>query len=70
MTFVGYLKEQVDRNDAIGDFAKDMLTAAKRPRGKAGYMAWHDFLSEWHCTYLGKRAFRQAWEEYKSQTNR
>ena len=65
MTFVRYLREQVDRNDAIGDFARDMLTAARRPRGKAGYMAWYDFLSERIHSSLAKRVFRQAWDEYK-----
>lgn len=67
MTFRRYLREQIDRDDSIGDFARDMLSAGKRPRGKAGYMAWHDFITDWHFTYLAKRAFRKAWGEYKSQ---
>lgn len=67
MTFARYLKEQVDRNDAVGDFARDILLAENRPRGKAGYMAWHSFLVDWHYAYLAKRAFISAWDEYKSQ---
>ena len=69
MTFASYLKEQVDRDDAVGDFARDMFTKANRPRGKAGYMAWHNFLAEPKFTYLVKRAFKQAWDEYKYHAN-
>ena len=66
MMFIRYLKEQIDRDDQVGDFARDVLRTPHRPRGAAGYMAWNDFVTELNFSFLAKRALRQAWGEYKS----
>lgn len=64
MTFMKWLKKQVDRDDPIGDLAKDAMRDKRhKPKSRRG---WERFLSDVGACYAARDAAKQAWDEYES----
>lgn len=68
--FREWLKEQQDRDDPIGDFARDTLDYTDwhgncpLPNNRAGWKEWRDFLFNVGVDDLCANAFDDAWTHY------
>ena len=68
-TFSAWLRRQIHRDDIVGDFARDTFSTSDRPRGRAGYATWRNFvLVKSGSIYSpGFEALDIAWREYLSE---
>ena len=65
MTFRQWLAKQENRDDPVGDLARD-VKADKRPAPRVNsYKAWSDHLHRAGASPAALRAFFAAWREYR-----
>lgn len=65
MTFMEWPKKQTERDDPIGDLARDAKADRRhKPKSRAG---WQRFLSLVGACYEAKDAANEAWDEYEAQ---
>ena len=62
MSFNTWLKKQSDRDDPIGDFARDALQDPNKP---TGIRQWRSHLQQCHACDGAVNAVERAYEEYK-----
>lgn len=66
MTFREWLKDQEERDDEIGWFARKADELRRHvPRGDAGLEAWHRHLHRHRCTPDAVDVLHDAWREYQ-----
>jgi len=66
--FKNWLEDQTNRNDPIGDLARDVKTkylAKKTPRGNSGLKAWIKHLENYSACAEAFEALNEAWREYQ-----
>jgi hypothetical protein len=64
MGFTQWLRQQVERNDIVGDLASDAQQDTRRkPRTRAG---WERFLTNAGACSGAHEALRVAWGEYEA----
>lgn len=62
-TFNKWLREQEDRDDPVGDLARDVSRDSRRvPRNN--HVAWRTFLWYGGASEAALQAFELAWKEY------
>lgn len=61
-TFYSWLLTQTDRDDIVGDLAKDAKRDIRTSAGSPG-----DTKAEWifHVGYVAEEAVKDAWQEYE-----
>lgn len=64
-SFTAYLRDYIQSDDAIADFADDWLADPKRPRGRYGWNAIATHLRASGATAETITTARLAWEEYR-----
>lgn len=65
MTFMQWLNKQTERDDPVGDFARDAKADKRRkPGSRAG---WQRFLWNVGACEEAKVAATEAWDEYEAQ---
>ena len=64
MTFTQWLKTQIDRDDPIGDVARDAAMDTRRKPHQNTLMAWQTFLSSAGAAAVAQQALIEAWDEY------
>jgi uncharacterized protein YozE (UPF0346 family) len=64
-TFYGWLKEQRERDDPVGDVARDAMVDAGFPRWNKPFSAYSSHLRACQASPEAMRALREAWQEYK-----
>jgi len=64
-SFKAWLQQQLQRNDPVGDLARDAGSDKDAPGGRKSYIAWRDYLhSRWaHRDVL--RTLKEAWGEFE-----
>lgn len=65
MTFAQWLKTQTDRDDPIGDIARDAAMDTRRKPHKNTLIAWQAFLGSAGASGIAKQALGEAWDEYE-----
>lgn len=66
MTFAQWLKIQIDRDDPIGDIARDAAMDTRRKPHQNTLTAWQTFLSSAGASAVAQRALIEAWEAYEA----
>lgn len=66
MTFTQWLRTQIDRDDPIGDVARDAAMDTRRKPHQNTLMAWQTFLSTAGASTVAQRALIEAWEAYEA----
>jgi len=67
ITFVAWVLQQADRDDPIGDFARDVRNDLERPSDDAGYQIWLDHVGfRSRHDHVVEETFKAAWKEYKA----
>ncbi len=65
-SFCSWLSKQTDRDDPIGDLARDVRDDSSRPHGNSGYRKWFGHIRiRSYSNSLVMDAFRKAWREYE-----
>ena len=67
ITFISWLRQQVKRNDRVGDLARDAKLDSKKPHAKT-VGAWTRYLEERNAAPGAITAAKQAWQEYGQYT--
>lgn len=65
MTFNQWLKQQVERDDPVGDVARDAMKDARRKPYRGDREAWHNFLGAAGASWEAHEALDEAWDEYE-----
>lgn len=65
MTFLAWLRLQVDRDDPIGDLAADTFRLKKHPYN-GGLPVWHQYLLGHGACPEAHEALDAAWKEYSA----
>lgn len=65
MTFYGWLREQIKRNDPVGDFARDALADSSKPNAQTE-KAWILYLEKRNAGIEVIDAMQKAFKEYRS----
>lgn len=66
MTFNQWLKNQIKRDDPIGDVARDAAMDERRKPYNGDRKTWHNFLSLAGACREAHQALDEAWDEYES----
>lgn len=66
--FINWIKEQKDRNDPIGDLARDLIVDRDLPEIVTGYRSFKRYLVGRSAVDGALNALDMAWGEYKKQT--
>lgn len=64
MNFKQWLKRQTDRNDAVGDLARDVEEDWTAPHANAGYKPWKLHLESKGAAQAALDALAEAWREF------
>jgi len=64
MRFEKWLKLQVDRDDRVGDIARDAQADSRQKPSQNTLEAWETFLSSAQACWEAMESLREAWEEY------
>jgi len=69
MSFLTWIKDQSDRQDAIGDFARDVKANrdAERPTAKTTKTGWETYLLSKGACDGAFEAFEAAWAEHRQE---
>ena len=67
MTFRSWLQKQRNRNDAVGDFARDVRDDLDS-RGIHSVTGWVKYLNNRHACEGAIEAVKKAWKEYSNET--
>lgn len=63
-TFYEWLRRQRNREDVVGDFARDVFWDSQAPRTSNNYSEWHRFIEIRRLPRL-YNGFEAAWNEYQ-----
>jgi hypothetical protein len=63
MPFTSWLLQQSNRNDPIGDVARDALQDRDKP---TGIRQWRSHLQQLHACDGAKRSLERAYDEYRT----
>ncbi len=66
-TFRQWLDKKVQRNDPVGDFARDVQQDSNAPFGDVGKKMWREYLWGMGACSDALQAFSQAWGKYVSK---
>ncbi len=67
ITFVAWILQQIDRDDPIGDLARDVKDDVNRPPDDSGYRVWLNHIEfRSHHEQDVMDTFKAAWKEYKA----
>lgn len=64
MRFEQWLKSQTDRDDRVGDVARDAQADSRQKPAQNTLEAWETFLSCAGACWEAMEALREAWGEY------
>lgn len=59
-----WLSQQTNRDDWIGDLARDTQDTSDHPRGNATIAIWRSFLHSRNACQEACQALEMAWDEY------
>jgi len=62
-SFYSWLRHQRNREDTVGDFARDVFWDSQAPRTSNEHKDWRRFIGVRRLPRL-YRGFEQAWKEY------
>ena len=65
MTFNQWLKQQIKRDDPVGDVARDAARDTGRKPYRGCREAWHTFLGSAGACWEAHVALDEAWDEYE-----
>jgi len=65
-TFLQWVQTQRDREDRMGDLARDVADDRGYPTGRRGRQAWHTHLAVRCACPEALEALDEAWNEYES----
>lgn len=66
MTFNQWLKTQVERDDPVGDVARDAMADKRRKPRNGNREAWRTFLSAAGACSAAHESLDEAWSEYEA----
>lgn len=66
--FWSWLQAQKDRQDRIGDLARDAISDTARPPDDSDYKVWREHLEDMNASQAALETLRIAWRAYKSAT--
>lgn len=66
-SFLTWLALQAQRDDAVGDCARDMLDDPDWPPAATTYPTARAYLESVHASRLAIEALREAWDEWQRQ---
>jgi uncharacterized protein YozE (UPF0346 family) len=70
MGFKAWLNQQVDRDDSVGDLARDAKRDGNWPKGRASLRRLRAYLESRQAMPGALDALEQAWREYGRHTGR
>lgn len=65
--FNNWILSQTNRNDMVGDFARDVKRDTKVPNDNASKDSWLSHLGHRNACQAAINAFEVAWTEYKNE---